>query len=80
MEPGINTDSGNCRAVADVWRIGDKWTVYIVGLLSKDPCASMNTRAVTAISQRMLSRPPARAERDGTGDAHGVSTIPTRRL
>ena len=57
MKPGTPNDSGDCRAVADVLaRIGDKWTVYIVRLLSDGPKRFNEIRrSVTAISQRMLS-------------------------
>ena len=67
MKPGTPNDSGDCRAVADVLaRIGDKWTVYIVGLLSKGPMRFNEIRrAVSAISQRMLSSLRRGLERDG---------------
>ena len=80
MEPGINTDSGNCRAVADVLaRIGDKWTVYIVGLLSNGPMRFNEIRrAVSAISQRMLSLTLRGLERDGLVTRTMFPTIPPR--
>ena len=80
MEPGINTDSGNCRAVADVLaRIGDKWTVYIVSLLSNGPMRFNEIRrAVSAISQRMLSLTLRGLERDGLVTRTVFPTIPPR--
>ena len=75
MKTEITHDSGNCRAVADVLaRIGDKWTVYIVNLLSNGPMRFNEIRrAVSAISQRMLSLDAARAGARRTGHADGVS-------
>ena len=80
MEPGITNDSGNCRAVADVLaRIGDKWTVYIVGLLSNGPMRFNEIRrAVSAISQRMLSLTLRGLERDGLVTRTVFPTIPPR--
>ena len=80
MKPGINNDSGDCRAVADVLaRIGDKWTVYIVGLLAGGPMRfSEIRRAVSAISQRMLSLTLRGLERDGLVTRTVYPTIPPR--
>jgi DNA-binding HxlR family transcriptional regulator len=80
MKPGTLNDSGDCRAVADVLaRIGDKWTVYIVGLLSKGPMRFNEIRrAVTAISQRMLSLTLRGLERDGLVTRTVFPTIPPR--
>ena len=80
MEPGITHDSGNCRAVADVLaRIGDKWTVYIVALLSNGPMRFNEIRrAVSAISQRMLSLTLRGLERDGLVTRTVFPTIPPR--
>src|SRR5436190_11372772 len=80
MEPGIINDSGNCRAVADVLaRIGDKWTVYIVALLSNGPMRFNEIRrAVSAISQRMLSLTLRGLERDGLVTRTVFPTIPPR--
>lgn len=67
MKPGNIDETTNCRAVADVLaRIGDKWTVYVVGLLSNGPMRFNEIRrAVSAISQRMLSLTLRGLERDG---------------
>jgi DNA-binding HxlR family transcriptional regulator len=80
MKPGTPDDSGNCRAVADVLaRIGDKWTVYIVGLLSNGPMRFNEIRrSVTAISQRMLSLTLRGLERDGLVTRTVFPTIPPR--
>ena len=67
MKPDITSDSGDCRAVADVLaRIGDKWTVYIVGLLSKGPMRFNEIRRhIEGISQRMLTLTLRELERNG---------------
>ena len=66
--------------MADVLaRIGDKWTVYIVGLLSKGPMRFNEIRrAVSAISQRMLSLTLRGLERDGLVTRTVFPTIPPR--
>ena len=80
MTPDNMHDTSNCRAVADVLaRIGDKWTVYIVGLLSGGPMRfSEIRRAVSAISQRMLSLTLRGLERDGLVTRTVYPTIPPR--
>ena len=82
MEPSNKnyTDSGDCRAVADVLvRIGDKWTVYIVKLLSHGTMRfNEMRREVPAISQRMLSLTLRGLERDGLVKRTVTSSIPPR--
>ena len=84
MEPGnshdTGIDTGNCRAVADVLaRVGDKWTVYIVRLLANGPMRfSEIRRAVSAISQRMLSLTLRGLERDGLVTRTVTPSIPPR--
>jgi DNA-binding HxlR family transcriptional regulator len=88
MKPGNSADTGQdighdtdtCRAVADVMaRIGDKWTVYIVRLLADGPMRfSEMRRAVSAISQRMLSLTLRGLERDGLVTRTVTPSIPPR--
>jgi DNA-binding HxlR family transcriptional regulator len=80
MKPGNNHDTESCRAVADVLaRIGDKWTVYIVRLLAGGPMRfSEMRRAVSAISQRMLSLTLRGLERDGLVTRTVTPSIPPR--
>ena len=80
MEPGNSHDTDSCRAVADVLaRVGDKWTVYIVQLLSDGPMRfSEMRRAVSAISQRMLSLTLRGLERDGLVTRTVTPIIPPR--
>lgn len=66
--------------VADVLaRIGDKWTVYVVRLLS-DGSMRFNEikRAIPAISQRMLTLTLRGLERDGLVTRTVYPTIPPR--
>jgi len=69
-----------CRAVADVLaRIGDKWTVYVVGLLSDGPMRFNEIRrSVDGISQRMLTLTLRGLERDGLVTRTVYPTIPPR--
>jgi DNA-binding HxlR family transcriptional regulator len=81
MEPGIKSETADsCRAVADVLaRIGDKWTVYVVKLLANGPMRFNEIRrAVSAISQRMLSLTLRGLERDGLVTRTVTATIPPR--
>ena len=80
MKLGNIHETNNCRAVADVLsRIGDKWTVYIVSLLSNGPMRfSEIRRAVSAISQRMLSLTLRGLERDGLVTRTVTPSIPPR--
>ncbi len=80
MEPGNSHDTANCRAVADVLaRVGDKWTVYIVRLLAEGPMRFNEIRrAVSAISQRMLSLTLRGLERDGLVTRTVTPSIPPR--
>ena len=80
MKPGNTHDTDSCRAVADVLaRVGDKWTVYIVRLLSTGPMRfSEMRREVSAISQRMLSLTLRGLERDGLVTRTVTPSIPPR--
>jgi DNA-binding HxlR family transcriptional regulator len=80
LEVGIKPETENCRAVSDVLsRIGDKWTVYVVGLLSNGPMRFNEIRrAVGSISQRMLTLTLRGLERDGLVTRTVFPTIPPR--
>jgi DNA-binding HxlR family transcriptional regulator len=69
-----------CRAVSDVIaRIGDKWTVYVVGTLSDGPMRFNEIkRAVGGISQRMLTLTLRGLERDGLLTRTVTPSIPPR--
>lgn len=73
------THSG-CRAVADALaRIGDKWTVLVVGSLSKGPLRYNELgRMIEGISQRMLTLTLKGLEQDGLVTRTMYATIPPR--
>jgi DNA-binding HxlR family transcriptional regulator len=80
LKPGITHDTGDCRAVADVLaRVGDKWTVYVVGHLRGGPMRFNEIRrAIGGISQRMLTLTLRGLERDGLVTRTVYPTIPPR--
>lgn len=82
MKPGISHDpnSTGCRAVAGILqRIGDKWTVLLVGLLSDGPMRfNEMKRAVNGISQRMLTLTLRGLERDGLVTRTVYPTVPPK--
>ena len=69
-----------CRSVAPVLnRVGDKWSMLIVMLLSDGPKRFMELkRAIDGISQRMLTLSLRNLERDGLVSRHVTPTIPPR--
>jgi len=83
LEPS-NSDVGDgheqCRAISDVLaRVGDKWTVMVVGLLSDGPMRFNELRrTIGGISQRMLTLTLRGLERDGLVTRTVFPTIPPR--
>lgn len=73
-------DPDNCRAVADVLsRVGDKWTVMVVGFLSDGPMRFNELRrTIGSISQRMLTLTLRGLERDGLVTRTVTPSIPPR--
>jgi DNA-binding HxlR family transcriptional regulator len=70
----------DCRALAQVLdRIGDKWTVMVVGVLSGGP-QRFNTilRTVGGVSHRMLTLTLRGLERDGLVTRTVYPTIPPK--
>ncbi len=80
MKPGIKHETEYCRATADLLaRVGDKWTVYVVGLLQGGPMRFNEIRrAIGGISQRMLTLTLRGLERDGLVTRTVFPTIPPR--
>jgi DNA-binding HxlR family transcriptional regulator len=78
--PHLNPQSGDCRAVSTVLaRIGDKWSVLIVGLLGDGPKRFNEIkRMVGGISQRMLTLTLRGLERDGLVTRTVFPTVPPR--
>jgi len=70
----------DCRAVSDVLaRVGDKWTVLVVGTLGDGAKRfSELRRALGSISQRMLTLTLRGLERDGLVTRTVYPTIPPR--
>ena len=69
-----------CRAVSDVLaRVGDKWTVLVVELLSDGPMRFNELRRkIGSISQKMLTTTLRGLERDGLVTRTIYPTIPPR--
>lgn len=80
MKPSNIDVHGDCRALGDVLaRIGDKWTVFVVGLLAEQPMRfNQIRRTVGGISQRMLTLTLRGLERDGLVTRTVFPTIPPR--
>lgn len=76
MEHDLTTT--NCQKVSQVLaRIGDKWSVLIVMLLSQQPQRfSEIKRTVNGISQRMLTLCLRGLERDGLVERKVVAVMP----
>jgi DNA-binding HxlR family transcriptional regulator len=61
-------DRSNCTAMSDVLnRIGDKWSVMVVGILARHDTIRFNElkRSINGVSQRMLTLTLRNLERDG---------------
>jgi DNA-binding HxlR family transcriptional regulator len=81
MSPrNIDRHSPTCLAVRDVLnRVGDKWSVLVVGLLGDGSKRfSELRRAIEGISQRMLTLTLRGLERDGLVTRTIYPTIPPR--
>lgn len=79
----VRDDAGatdDCRALADILvRVGDKWTVMVVGVLSQGTRRySEIARTIDGISQRMLTLTLKGLERDGLVTRTLYPTIPPR--
>ncbi|MER8477830.1 helix-turn-helix domain-containing protein [Mesorhizobium sp. M1163] len=70
----------DCRAVSEILqRVGDKWTVLVVGKLGNGPFRFNELRsAVGGISQKMLTTTLRGLERDGFVTRTVFPTIPPR--
>ena len=74
------SEHDNCRAMSDVLnRIGDKWSVMVVGMLSRGTLRFNELkRQINGISQRMLTLTLRGLERDGLVTRTVFPTIPPR--
>ncbi|PPC78733.1 transcriptional regulator [Pokkaliibacter plantistimulans] len=76
----ISDPYAHCRVVLEVLeRIGNKWTVMVVGVLAQGP-TRFNTiqRAIHGISHRMLTMTLRALERDGLVKRTAFATIPPK--
>ncbi len=76
----IESHSGDCQNVARVLsRIGDKWSVLVIMMLSERPRRFNELRRIIeSISQRMLTLTLRGLERDGLVTRHLTPVIPPR--
>ena len=67
VAPLIEHDSERCRVIRETFdRLGDKWTLLIVSILSRGPQRFTTLKyAAEGISQRMLTLTLRKLERDG---------------
>lgn len=80
MSPRHMPEPERCAALSQVLaRVGDKWTVLVVGMLSGGPMRFNEIRrSVDGISQRMLTLTLRGLERDGLVTRTVYPTIPPR--
>src|SRR5688572_12382833 len=80
MIPGTLHVPEDCRAVSEVLaRVGDKWTILVVGELGGGPRRFNEIRrALGSISQRMLTLTLRGLERDGLVTRTVFPTIPPK--
>jgi len=81
MSPGhTKVPHEDCVAVREVLnRVGDKWSILVVGLLNDGPRRFSDLRrAIEGISQRMLTLTLRGLERDGLATRTVFPTIPPR--
>jgi DNA-binding HxlR family transcriptional regulator len=77
---GNKHEPSQCRMVGDVLaRVGDKWTVFVIGHLADRPMRFNELkRAIDGISQRMLTLTLRGLERDGLVTRTVFPTVPPR--
>ena len=70
----------NCKALGQILeRIGDKWTIMIVGALSRGPMRfNALQRTIPGLSHKMLTVTLRGLERDGLVKRTAFATIPPR--
>jgi DNA-binding HxlR family transcriptional regulator len=73
-------DHAKCRTLAQVLdRIGDKWTIMVVGALSDGPMRfNAIMRKISGVSHRMLTLTLRGLERDGLVRRTAFPTIPPK--
>ena len=78
--PPVEHRQGECQAIAPIFaRIGDKWSMLVILILATGPRRFNELkRAVSGISQRMLTLTLRGLERDGLVSRTVFPTIPPR--
>ena len=78
--PNSPLSATDCKGLADVLAsVGDKWTIMVVGALSKGPLRYNEIqRRVSGISQRMLTLTLKRLETDGIVTRTLFPSVPPR--
>ena len=78
--PDTHHDAESCKALGNTLdRIGDKWTVMVVGILSAGPMRfNALQRTVAGVSHRMLTLTLRGLERDGLVNRTAFATVPPR--
>ncbi|WP_227323870.1 winged helix-turn-helix transcriptional regulator [Acidisoma silvae] len=73
-------DADTCKALGNILdRVGDKWTVMVVGNLSDGPMRfNALQRAIAGVSHRMLTLTLRGLERDGLVKRTVFATVPPR--
>ena len=78
-EPQFDPYDPNCPSRQLVDRIGDRWTVLIIGALADGPARYGElSQSVAGISPRMLSQTLKALERDGLVQRQAFAEIPPR--
>jgi DNA-binding HxlR family transcriptional regulator len=79
--PQIGIEHSTCMAMTDILnRIGDKWSVMVVGIIGRHGVMRFNElkRTINGISQRMLTLTLRNLERDGLVTRTIYPEIPPR--
>jgi DNA-binding HxlR family transcriptional regulator len=72
-----NVYSAECPTRVILDRVGDKWAVLLLGLLTEAPCRFNELRRrIGGISQKMLSQTLKSLERDGLVRREVIPTVP----
>jgi DNA-binding HxlR family transcriptional regulator len=73
-------DAETCKALGSILdRVGDKWTVMVIGILSDGPMRfNALQRTVAGVSHRMLTLTLRGLERDGLVKRTAFATVPPR--
>lgn len=72
-----NVYAAQCPTRAVLDRIGDKWTVLLLGLLAREPVRfNRLKREIEGITQKMLSQTLKSLERDGLVVRQAFATVP----